>query len=71
MIKMKKSHNGTFFVVGSTGFEPVTSAMSTQRSKPTELTARTSSVKKISIKKPSEFSDGLLLLLGSNQRPSD
>lgn len=70
MIKMKKSHNGTFFV-GSTGFEPVTFAMSTQRSKPTELTARPSSVKKISIKKPSEFSDGLLLLLGSNQRPSD
>ena len=26
-------------LVGGTGFEPVTSAMSTQRSKPTELTA--------------------------------
>lgn len=26
--------------VGGTGFEPATSAMSTQRSKPTELTAR-------------------------------
>ena len=27
------------FFVGGTGFEPATSAMSTQRSKPTELTA--------------------------------
>ncbi len=60
MIKNEKVPliSGTFFV-GSTGFEPVTSAMSTQRSKPTELTARPSSVKKISIKKPSEISDGL------------
>ena len=42
-IRCKSKKNPTdgeiFLKVGGTGFEPVTSAMSTQRSKPTELTA--------------------------------
>ena len=48
--------------VGGTGFEPATSAMSTQRSKPTELTALK--------EKTSDLSEVLWVLRDSNPRPS-
>ncbi len=49
------------FRVGGTGLEPATSAMSTQRSEPTELTAQ---------KKTSTLVEVLWVLRDSNPRPS-